>query len=264
MDASEYEYPSMQRHGARVPTSFYTRFAREASVFAANFASSRLVAVLEGGYSDRALASATAALLTGLCPPPDIRWELRDITALERSCSPAGRKTTDPLWCSRATQIYSLMENLALIAPADVTPMQLRERRTPKNYAEEPSPTPTPNTKPRGGPPKPYTEKVSTALTTEPLVPPPVQSTTAQSNTIQPNTALSTHALSTNALCNTAPPTTLPSTVPKIKLVWRAGGINTPVRDQVEKVEPPFTDWSDLIETFLFLYNEEAVRKVEI
>ena len=48
-DASEHEYTSMQRHGKRVPTAFFARFARDARLFAQQHASDRLIALLEGG-----------------------------------------------------------------------------------------------------------------------------------------------------------------------------------------------------------------------
>lgn len=54
-DACEHEYPTMSRHGAKVPVSFYSRFAKDACNFADTYAAGRLVAVLEGGYSQRAL-----------------------------------------------------------------------------------------------------------------------------------------------------------------------------------------------------------------
>lgn len=56
-DACEHEYPTMSRHGAKVPMSFYTRFARDVSAFANERSQGRLVAVLEGGYSLRALST---------------------------------------------------------------------------------------------------------------------------------------------------------------------------------------------------------------
>ncbi|GAC94687.1 likely histone deacetylase [Pseudozyma hubeiensis SY62] len=65
-DACAYEYPGMQRHGKHVPPSFYHTFARDAVRFAESHAGGKLVSVLEGGYSDRALCSAALAHVTGL------------------------------------------------------------------------------------------------------------------------------------------------------------------------------------------------------
>lgn len=66
MDACEHEYESMSRHGRRVPVSFYHQFTRDACAFSDRFARGRLISVLEGGYRDRALISATMAHISGL------------------------------------------------------------------------------------------------------------------------------------------------------------------------------------------------------
>lgn len=73
-DASEHEYPSMSRHGRHVPASFYYRFAKDVRALADKHARGRVVSVLEGGYSDRALIAGGMAWLTGLVgyePPLD-------------------------------------------------------------------------------------------------------------------------------------------------------------------------------------------------
>ena len=66
MDACEHEYESMSRHNRKVPTSFYHRFARDACALSDKYAGGKLISVLEGGYSDRALTSGAFAHLTGL------------------------------------------------------------------------------------------------------------------------------------------------------------------------------------------------------
>ena len=66
MDACEHEYESMSRHGRKVPVSFYHQFTRDACAFSDRFAGGRIVSVLEGGYSDRALISGTMAHISGL------------------------------------------------------------------------------------------------------------------------------------------------------------------------------------------------------
>ncbi|GAA5838540.1 hypothetical protein JCM9279_003276 [Rhodotorula babjevae] len=65
-DASQHESPGMSRHARNVPTSFYRRFARDAVALAERCAQGKLVGVLEGGYSDWALASGAGAFLSGL------------------------------------------------------------------------------------------------------------------------------------------------------------------------------------------------------
>lgn len=65
-DASEHEYASMSRHQRKVPTSFYHRFTRDTCKFADKWAGGRIVSVLEGGYSDKALLSGAMAHITGM------------------------------------------------------------------------------------------------------------------------------------------------------------------------------------------------------
>lgn len=56
----------MSRHGRKVPTSFYHRFTEDACNFADRFAKGKIISVLEGGYSDRALTSGAMAHLCGM------------------------------------------------------------------------------------------------------------------------------------------------------------------------------------------------------
>ncbi|KAK4035420.1 hypothetical protein C8A01DRAFT_17900 [Parachaetomium inaequale] len=68
-DASEYEDAGMQRHNVNVPTEFYARFTRDVVRIAAEEGTSvegRIISVLEGGYSDRALCSGVFSHLCGL------------------------------------------------------------------------------------------------------------------------------------------------------------------------------------------------------
>ena len=68
-DASEHEMSGMQRHKVHVPTGFYARFARESVALAeeeGTGCNGRVVSVLEGGYSNRAIMSGVLAHLVGL------------------------------------------------------------------------------------------------------------------------------------------------------------------------------------------------------
>lgn len=60
----------MSRHGRKVPVGFYHRFAQDARAFADKVANGRIVSVLEGGYSDRALTSGALAHISGLSGLP--------------------------------------------------------------------------------------------------------------------------------------------------------------------------------------------------
>ena len=91
-DACEHEYGSMSRHQRKVPVSFYHRFARDTRAFAERYAKGRVISVLEGGYSDRALTSGALAHLSGLVDNGDMGvdeswWSLENLTAVRLSCA---------------------------------------------------------------------------------------------------------------------------------------------------------------------------------
>lgn len=71
-DASEWEGAGMQRHKVNVPTEFYARFTQDIIRIAeeeGTSAEGRVISVLEGGYSDRALMSGVLSHLSGLTIP---------------------------------------------------------------------------------------------------------------------------------------------------------------------------------------------------
>ena len=82
----------MQRHGKHVPPSFYHTFARDAVQFAETHAQGKLISVLEGGYSDRALCSAALAHVSGLAVGANTTaeegeaewWKLDNLIAVEK------------------------------------------------------------------------------------------------------------------------------------------------------------------------------------
>jgi hypothetical protein len=84
----------MSRHGRKVPTSFFHRFTVDACSFADKYAQGRLVSVLEGGYSDRALISGAMAHLCGMVRTDrvDEKWwtveNLEKVTSILSSISP--------------------------------------------------------------------------------------------------------------------------------------------------------------------------------
>ncbi|KAF2705453.1 Arginase/deacetylase [Pleomassaria siparia CBS 279.74] len=68
-DASEWETAGMQRHAVNVPTEFYARFTRDVVRLAEEASTGcegRVISVLEGGYSDRALTSGVLSHISGL------------------------------------------------------------------------------------------------------------------------------------------------------------------------------------------------------
>lgn len=149
MDASEHEYPSMSRHERRVPTSFYSRFSRDLHTFASSSTSypssaqpqPRIVACLEGGYSDRALSSGTASFLAGLTSST-VEWEMKDILAMEKTSLPSTKKLSDHLM--RTGMVWDLLtgESRQREQKEPVQGMKLRDRNQIKQPAiyEEGSP----------------------------------------------------------------------------------------------------------------------------
>lgn len=68
-DASEWETKGMQRHNVNVPTEFYARLSQDVVNMAAEeglAVEGRIISVLEGGYSDRALFSGIFSHMSGL------------------------------------------------------------------------------------------------------------------------------------------------------------------------------------------------------
>ncbi|KAG5653747.1 hypothetical protein H0H81_010834 [Sphagnurus paluster] len=159
MDACEHEYASMSRHNRKVPTAFYHRFARDACALADRYAGGRVVSVLEGGYSDRALISGAMAHLVGLTEDPvqidEDWWSVENLAQLEKATKKrrgGGRTSVGTpggpvLWLERTQEIFRSLEpnngkqgtpsSRTLVPP---TSMKLRERKS-KSTSPAPSPS---------------------------------------------------------------------------------------------------------------------------
>lgn len=84
-DASEWESAGMQRHQVNVPTEFYARIAQDVVKIAAEeglYVDGRIISVLEGGYSDRALVSGIFSHLSGLVGDQANNQSRRDVGSL--------------------------------------------------------------------------------------------------------------------------------------------------------------------------------------
>lgn len=85
-DASEWESPGMQRHQVNVPTDFYARLTADIVKLANEEGlgvDGRIISVLEGGYSDRALTSGVLSHICGLSAPSDPKTDVaNDINSL--------------------------------------------------------------------------------------------------------------------------------------------------------------------------------------
>ncbi|KAF8174257.1 histone deacetylase complex protein [Pholiota molesta] len=163
MDACEHEYDSMSRHNRKVPTSFYYRFAKDACALADKYASGRLISVLEGGYSDRALISGAMAHLSGLVDiPPETTvdetwWSVDNLDKLETATKKrrGGRPSlpaagsVEP-WLERTLAIFTPLDEAATQAtgstaratvPVPRSDRTLRDRTKAKNATPVVSPS---------------------------------------------------------------------------------------------------------------------------
>ncbi|TDL17761.1 Arginase/deacetylase [Rickenella mellea] len=165
-DASEHEHASMSRHGRNVPTAFFHAFARDARRLADRCANERLVSVLEGGYSDRALVSGAMAHLMGLVGELDREdralkvegkenegverwWDVKKLEMLENATKkrrggrpsnsgPSSQSNEDAQWLERSLAILNAIDPPGARTPprsravplGKTTPsMVLRERK---------------------------------------------------------------------------------------------------------------------------------------
>ncbi|PFH57777.1 hypothetical protein XA68_14586 [Ophiocordyceps unilateralis] len=121
-DASEWEGLGMQRHQVNVPTSFYARLGQDVVRLAAEqglAVEGRVISVLEGGYSDRALFSGIFSHLCGLVGEArqsgqgethtyhPVWWSSAELDKLENPPEPPEplkRRTTTPPTYSTPTQ----------------------------------------------------------------------------------------------------------------------------------------------------------------
>ncbi|KAF2442831.1 Arginase/deacetylase [Karstenula rhodostoma CBS 690.94] len=142
-DASEHETGGMQRHAVNVPTEFYARFTRDAVRLAEELdtgVDGRIISVLEGGYSDRALSSGVLSHLSGLCdgqvytdaPISSLAFNMHNRTnglgvhedMLTSYAEPGLTPITyDPLWWHESR--LSELENL-VTPPPNVIPKKVR------------------------------------------------------------------------------------------------------------------------------------------
>ncbi|KAH0828057.1 Arginase/deacetylase [Lanmaoa asiatica] len=145
-DAGEHEYPSMSRHHRKVPVGFYHRFTRETCRLANVYAHGRVVSILEGGYSDRALASGAMAHLCGLVDIPGKAaisgsdgwvdhawWGESNLVKLEKAVKlrrTASARASMEEWLTRTVGLLSVLS----VSEADTTlkaSRTLRERKKP-------------------------------------------------------------------------------------------------------------------------------------
>ncbi|RMZ81496.1 hypothetical protein DV738_g2291, partial [Chaetothyriales sp. CBS 135597] len=108
-DASEHEGVGMQRHAVNVPTEFYAKFTSDIVALAQEEGlgvDGRVISVLEGGYSDRALTSGVLSHLCGLVENPSTEVPVSQTPGLGSSMAASWPLATaevdhfDPDWWS--------------------------------------------------------------------------------------------------------------------------------------------------------------------
>jgi histone deacetylase HOS3 len=138
-DASEWESSGMQRHKVNVPTEFYARLTRDVVKLAAEEGTGcdgRIISVLEGGYSDRALCTGVLSHMSGMAAgdpiiiskefsPNGLGYEMGQKInnfegVLAKEDVTVGTQTYDPLWWS----VPRLEQLDALIHPAPVAELK--------------------------------------------------------------------------------------------------------------------------------------------
>ncbi|KAI9760282.1 MAG: hypothetical protein M4579_001796 [Chaenotheca gracillima] len=148
-DASEWEGAGMQRHKVNVPTDFYARISQDIVKLSEEEGlgvDGRVISVLEGGYSDRALSSGVLSHVSGLAggaPPPkenivnglghEMGKKLAGIDGALRERSSVEQKSPlfDPAWWA-LTRLEQL-EALTSPPPAPSAPKKKRNA-TPPTY----------------------------------------------------------------------------------------------------------------------------------
>ncbi|KAK3051226.1 histone deacetylase [Extremus antarcticus] len=141
-DASEWEGAGMQRHKVNVPTEFYARFTRDVVELAQEEGlgcDGRIISVLEGGYSDRALCSGVLSHLSGLCatPAPAVKKESSNDLPLDQMMRGLGINGTltpsklsyDKSWWS-ATNLTALELKVNPPPPALAKKMRVGQQPT--------------------------------------------------------------------------------------------------------------------------------------
>ncbi|GKZ83891.1 hypothetical protein AnigIFM56816_009207 [Aspergillus niger] len=142
-DASEWEGAGMQRHQVNVPTEFYARFTADVVRMANEEGlgtDGRIISVLEGGYSNRALTSGVLSHLSGL---GDAKGSTHDVDEqqinrlasemtdrLGLSNSTEGRSVTEPVYNSEWWS-PGVLEELEALVYSPAAPVKPREKAAP-------------------------------------------------------------------------------------------------------------------------------------
>ncbi|KAL9057240.1 MAG: hypothetical protein Q9162_002444 [Coniocarpon cinnabarinum] len=134
-DASEWETPTMQRHKMNVPTAFYARMTSDIVKLANEegmATDGRVISVLEGGYSERAISSGVFSHLAGLA-----NYKADPNATLMPSEEVNLQHRWDPSWWSD-TALRELEDMMKPIAPP---PAPVKKPSGPKEVPTYQTPT---------------------------------------------------------------------------------------------------------------------------
>ncbi|KAL4932299.1 histone deacetylase hosB [Aspergillus undulatus] len=145
-DASEWEGAGMQRHKVNVPTDFYARFTADIVRMAEEEGlgvDGRVISVLEGGYSNRALTTGVLSHLSGLGDPQSaetsdmnrLAAEMTDRLGLTDDATapteqPVFEPIYDPAWWSPP-----LLEELEALVYPEPPAVKAKEKSAPTYFA---------------------------------------------------------------------------------------------------------------------------------
>ncbi|PWY69855.1 Arginase/deacetylase [Aspergillus sclerotioniger CBS 115572] len=147
-DASEWEGAGMQRHQVNVPTDFYARFTADVVRMASEEGlgtDGRIISVLEGGYSNRALTSGILSHLSGLGGSQgtmnDVDDQQIDRLAAEMTDrlglsdrAPEGQLVSQPVY-NREWWSAAMLEELEALVDPPAAPVKPREKSAPTYFA---------------------------------------------------------------------------------------------------------------------------------
>ncbi|KAK2616851.1 histone deacetylase [Conoideocrella luteorostrata] len=164
-DASEWESAGMQRHQVNVPTEFYARLTQDVVRLASEEGldvDGRVISVLEGGYSDRALFSGILSHLSGMVGNEQLAKTEQESNGLAYEMGQkigAVSMDTDPAMDLKDSSTTSHAYNPSWWATGQL------------DQLEQPVEPPSPPRKPRNTTPPTYSSptQASTARVTDPV-----------------------------------------------------------------------------------------------
>ncbi|PYI24279.1 Arginase/deacetylase [Aspergillus violaceofuscus CBS 115571] len=143
-DASEWEGAGMQRHQVNVPTEFYARFTADVVRLANEEGlgtDGRVISVLEGGYSNRALTSGVLSHLAGLSETREIDEDQRIDRLASEMTDRLGLSDTLPVEAVRPQPGYDsewwapgMLEELEALVYPPLAPAKPREKAAPTYF----------------------------------------------------------------------------------------------------------------------------------